>query len=92
MKNVWVFGTSVESPQGVLSLSRSLDRLTGQGGWNFDLDDCDRVLRVDAVCRPEDVIRLLNSAGYSCAELGDEVPGFNDGMVTDWIRGNRMAS
>lgn len=74
MKHVMVFSTSVESALTVAALSSGLDDLVGEGHWNFDLDDCDRILRVVAGCRPEKVIAFLDSAGFCCAELSDEVP------------------
>jgi hypothetical protein len=40
--------------------------------WNVDLDDCSRVLRVEARClTPAEVIALLGQAGYACQELPD---------------------
>lgn len=86
MKNVWVFTTSVETPLGVSALAPYLDRLAGRGRWNFDLDDCDRILRVAADCQQEEIIGLLESCGYRCAELADEVP------ASEWIEDSRMAS
>ncbi len=40
--------------------------------WNFDLQDCDKVLRVEATgLQPSSVERLLLAAGFDCEELGD---------------------
>ncbi|HLY70376.1 MAG TPA: hypothetical protein VKR53_11655 [Puia sp.] len=37
---------------------------------NFDLQDCDRVLRIDGYSNiAADVIRTLQSNGFMCAEL-----------------------
>jgi len=38
--------------------------------WNFDLDDCDKVLRVEATgLNPGSVEQLLLAAGFDCREL-----------------------
>jgi hypothetical protein len=37
---------------------------------NFDMEDCDKVLRVEAAhIIPEKIIEILNSNGYSCEVL-----------------------
>lgn len=41
---------------------------------NFDLEDCDHILRVEGVLVDnEKIIRQLNTLGYSCETLKDEV-------------------
>jgi hypothetical protein len=38
--------------------------------WNFDLEDCDKVLRIVATdLHPKSVESLLQTAGFSCHEL-----------------------
>lgn len=71
--NVMVFSTSVSNKAEVQKLKPLLDGLLQSGGqWNFDLDDCDHVLRVqDAACGVKPVIGLLKSMGHRCEELGD---------------------
>lgn len=86
MKHVMVFATSVETPLGVSGLAAGLHQLTRNGRWNFDLDDCDRILRVEAECGPQEIIHLLESVGFACAELADEVP------AAEWDLDNRLAS
>ncbi len=69
---ILVFKTSVSDTQSVMSLKPDLDRLAGKGKWNFDLSDCDRILRI---CTPhikaEAAINLLSYFGYKCDELED---------------------
>lgn len=37
---------------------------------NFDMDDCDKILRVEAkTIMPEKIIAILNTNGYSCEVL-----------------------
>jgi hypothetical protein len=70
--NVLVFKTSVETPDQIQYLTPKLNALAGQGSWNFDLADCDRILRIvsDSV-NPETAIHLINSLGFMCDELED---------------------
>jgi hypothetical protein len=73
MRNqVLVFKTSVTSFEEVETLHPALEMLTDRKQWNFDLEDCDRILRVESphVC-PEKVIGLLSEMGFSCEELAD---------------------
>lgn len=68
---VMVFKTSVQTKAEVYSLAPLLDHTVG-GRWNFDLDDCDKVLRIECPLSDSDtVIALLQQHGYACAELGD---------------------
>jgi hypothetical protein len=69
---VLVFKTSVETPDAVARLKAGLDRLAGEGRWNFALDDCDRILRIKAETTvTEQAISLLRAHGFGCAELND---------------------
>jgi len=68
---VLVFRTSVHSPDDVISLQSTLNLLIEPGGkWSFDLEDCDRVLRVETnSVSPEDIVEVLATAGYWCLEM-----------------------
>jgi hypothetical protein len=68
---ILVFKTSVTDPQSIKFLKADLDRLAGKGKWNFDLSDCDRILRICSDIKAEAAIHLLHCFGYSCAELED---------------------
>jgi len=67
---IMVFKTDVSSGTKARKLKPHLDETLAHARWNFDLSDCDKILRVDS---PEDistlVIDLLNSHGFACAEL-----------------------
>lgn len=42
---------------------------------NFDLNDCDRILRIQSACpRLEAIIHLLNKEGFQAELLPDEIP------------------
>jgi len=67
---IFVFKTSVKTKMEAKNIGQHIDKLLPQVKWNFDLEDSDRILRVDC---PEDialtVIELLNSHNYCCEEL-----------------------
>jgi len=70
--NILVFKTSVEDPLIIKALKPSLDNLAGEGKWNFDLSDCDKILRIaSASVKPESTIELMSRLGFQCAELED---------------------
>ena len=53
-------------------LSPKLNALVGQGAWNFDLADCDRILRiVSSELKPNEAALLLHNFGFYCCELED---------------------
>lgn len=70
MKAVLVFKTSVTSLADLLTLQPLLDKMVEDAGrWNFDLDDCDRILRVEGHTPARAVIQTLARAGFHCEEL-----------------------
>ncbi len=71
MKRVLVFSTSLEKEEDIQIIKPALDQLTGTDGrWDFDLEDCDRILRVETPSLPvSDVITTLQNRGYTCNEL-----------------------
>lgn len=46
---------------------------------NFDLDDCDRILRVesDRAIQAADLISILNACGFDADVLPDDIPNFS---------------
>jgi hypothetical protein len=71
MKQVLVFKTSVNSAQEMLAVKPLLNKLVNKTGrWNFDLEDCDKILRVEAeFVAPDSIIEKLAGAGVLCSEL-----------------------
>ena len=69
--SVLVFRTSVEKTGQIASLSPLLDRLIQQNGrWIFDLEDCDKILKVVNPKLPSKVvIDTLGRRGFWCEEL-----------------------
>jgi hypothetical protein len=73
VKTVLVFKTTVERKQDVDQLRPLLDQLITPGErWNFDLEDCDNILRVESrQLDPWIVTSLLAQHGFYCTELED---------------------
>ncbi len=71
MKTVSVFKTSVNKKQDIKRIRPLLNRLIATNGrWNFDLEDCDRILRVESqVCLENEVINLLHYCNHECQAL-----------------------
>jgi len=68
--DVLVFATSVEKPRQVSRIKPLLTAVPTINDWNFDLEDCDNILRVEASdLSPRHIERLLQSAGFECREL-----------------------
>jgi hypothetical protein len=72
-KVIWVFRTTLVTHMDVRRVARSLDDLMQNGDkWNFDLEDCDHILRVETrSVQVDTIIQQLRQAGYECAELED---------------------
>jgi hypothetical protein len=67
---IYVFKTSVKTKKAVKQLSPQLNSLLPFSKWNFDLNDFDKILRIDS---PKDVseltVKILQKNGFSCVEL-----------------------
>jgi hypothetical protein len=67
---ILVFKTNVSSKKKVSRVSPILKSVPTIKQWNFDLEDCDKVLRVVATSlKPGFVESLLLTAGFDCQEL-----------------------
>ena len=70
MKIIFVFKTSVKTKMQVKKLKPHIDKRLPKAKWNFDLEDIDKILRIDS---EENIvliiIDLLNIHNYSCEEL-----------------------
>jgi len=73
MKTVLVFKTSVSTRSGVKRIKHLLDDLMHENEcWNFDLEDCDHILRVESFrIKAPEIEDRLKKAGFFCAELPD---------------------
>jgi len=67
---VLVFITSIENQEQVSEVNPLLTAVPAITDWNFDLDDCDNILRIEANDIPPGYIEsLLQAAGFACREL-----------------------
>ncbi|MTH17221.1 hypothetical protein [Flavobacterium sp. LC2016-01] len=64
---IYVFKTSVDSPSKLESAAALLHEILPETLWNFDLEDCDNILRIDSEL---DIVALLaDNAVFDCVEL-----------------------
>ena len=67
---IYVFKTSVKTKTQVKNLQPHINKILPSEKWNFDLDDCDNILRIDT---RENILlkitELLKSHQYHCEEL-----------------------
>jgi hypothetical protein len=72
--DILIFRTSVQSKSDVLKFQPYIDDLVQDGKWNFDLDDCDKIFRVETERDIYSSLTLLfNGLGYTCEELEDVI-------------------
>lgn len=67
---IYVFKTSVKTKGQVRRLHADMNRIVPGGKWNFDLQDCDKILRID--CDQNivlEVIDVLANQEIHCEEL-----------------------
>ena len=67
---IYVFKTSVETKKQVKKLQPHINKILPAVKWNFDLDDCDKILRIDS---EENIVLkitgLLHTHKFYCEEL-----------------------
>ncbi len=67
---VEVFKTNVQLFEQAATLAEKLSSHFPSIKINFDLEDCDKVLRVEGTTIfPNKIIEMLNSSGYHCQVL-----------------------
>lgn len=67
---IYVFRTNVQAESQVLKLKPHLDKILPKGKWNFDLEDCDKILRIDNMENIVSIIiDLLKTYKFICEEL-----------------------
>jgi len=67
-----IFKTNIRSLEEKENISNILNEVLYIKKWSVDYQDCDGVLRIEAqeACANE-VIYLINQAGFVCEELND---------------------
>jgi len=78
MGTVEVFKTNVETEEQAERLALLIHDKFPEYVVNFDLDDCDRILRVKStsLIRESSLVALLHNSGFDAAILADEIPPF----------------
>ena len=67
---IYVFKTSVTTQKAVKKLTAKLNSFIPNSKWNFDLEDCDKILRIDSKeVTAKQVIDFLNKYKFECLEL-----------------------
>jgi len=67
---ILVFKTNVTSKRKVSKVQPLLTSVAAITQWNFDLEDCDKVLRIETTGLNTDYVEsLLNTAGFNCQVL-----------------------
>lgn len=65
-----IFKTSVINSEQAESIKPYLDQLHAIIAWNFDLDDCDNILRIESSTNVSvSVISMLEEHGFLCEEI-----------------------
>ncbi len=64
---IYVFKTSVDNQTKFESASALLNQLLPESKWNFDLEDCDNILRIDSELNAVEL--LQNNTVFECIEL-----------------------
>lgn len=72
MIDILIFRTNVHDKEIMNRAVAHLESLNGIKKLTFDLDDIDKVLRIEAVgLPPEKVESAMSSAGFYCEEMND---------------------
>tara|TARA_R110002051_G_scaffold243548_3_gene303549 strand:+ start:2919 stop:3137 length:219 start_codon:yes stop_codon:yes gene_type:complete len=71
MRTVFVFKTSICKKKDIKTVQPFLNSLIANNGyWNFDLEDCDNILRVETQnLIPDSICKTLHKQGFYCEEL-----------------------
>jgi hypothetical protein len=67
---IYVFKTSVMTEKAVKKLTAKFNTFIPNSKWNFDLEDCDKILRVESrEVTAKQIIDFLNQYKFECLEL-----------------------
>jgi hypothetical protein len=73
MSKIFVLRTNIGTKEDVEKVAPLLNRMTEISRWNFDLQDCDCILRIQAEqLNLETLDDEFRSLGFACMELPDE--------------------
>jgi len=67
---IYVFKTSVRTKIQAKGIKPHIDQILPNAKWNFDLEDCDKILRIDSEVNISLPIKnLLKNHNFYCEEL-----------------------
>lgn len=67
---VFIFKTSVTNNKAIKLIKPHLNKLFTGSKWNFDLEDCDNILRIESATNiVNHTIKVLNENGFECEEI-----------------------
>ncbi|KAA2245427.1 hypothetical protein F0L74_05555 [Chitinophaga agrisoli] len=70
--NILVFKTDIRFSNDVTKVAPALNSQPAIRRWNIDRSDIDKVLRIESdSLQVQDIIGLVQQAGYHCEELPD---------------------
>lgn len=70
IREVLIFRTSVGTQSAIRRVAALLNGHRFISKWSFDLEDCDKVLRVEACANiPGEITAMLRSEGFDCEEM-----------------------
>lgn len=74
MTEVFIFKTNANTQTHVQRVAASFESIVSIKQWSFDLEDCDRVLRVvGSNLQPEIIKRILESVNITCEQMEYEL-------------------
>lgn len=74
---VEVYKTNILKKQHAKLIKKEINTLFPKYSINFDLEDCDRILRIDTfeeMLDPNSIINILYKNGFTIEILSDEIP------------------
>lgn len=70
MPMVEVFKTNIQNGRQATGILKKLGQLFPKCRINFDLSDCDKILRVEGkIASPEKIIEVVTTDGFKCELL-----------------------
>lgn len=67
---VLIFATNINHSADIIRISAALNSVEAIIRWTVDLDDCDKVLRIEAAYNiTEQIESIITRAGYTCTRM-----------------------
>ena len=67
---IYIFRTSIKFKKQIIEITPKINAIKNIIKWNFDLEDCDKILRIEAKnLDKKEIINILKTKNYHCEEL-----------------------